>query len=80
MNRAEYDEVVGWVKAPWNTSLLIAFIATGFFHAALGLQVIIEDYIHTRWLKMSAALGAKLLCAALSLAAVVATLRIAFSP
>ncbi len=77
--QASHGEVVRWIRAPWNTLLLIAFIATSFFHAVLGVQVIIEDYVHTRWLKMFAVLVVKLICAALGLAAAGATLRIAFT-
>jgi succinate dehydrogenase / fumarate reductase membrane anchor subunit len=75
---ASHAEVVGWVKAPWNTLLLIAFVGAAFFHAMLGVQVIIEDYVHHVWLKTAGILGIKLLCVSLTLAAVLATLRIAY--
>ncbi|HJU25759.1 MAG TPA: succinate dehydrogenase, hydrophobic membrane anchor protein [Rhodanobacteraceae bacterium] len=38
---------------PWNTLLLILFTATGFWHGQLGLQVILEDYVHTRWIELT---------------------------
>jgi succinate dehydrogenase / fumarate reductase, membrane anchor subunit len=75
---ASYERVVLWVTAPWNTILLLSFIALGFFHALLGIQVVIEDYVHSDWLKVLSILSVKLLTGFLTLAAVFATLRIAF--
>ncbi len=43
---APYDEVVAWVQRPLITTLLLASVVTLFAHAVLGLQVIIEDYVH----------------------------------
>lgn len=36
---------------PLNGTLMLAFIVALFWHAQLGLQVVIEDYVHTRWLE-----------------------------
>ena len=41
------------VAKPLNASLLAAFIIALFLHAQLGLQVVIEDYIHVRWQELS---------------------------
>lgn len=75
----DYPHFIAWVAAPWNTILLIAFLWAGFYHAMLGAQVIIEDYLHSDWVKLSVLLSVKLLLAFLALAAVYATLRIAFT-
>ncbi|HEU4549859.1 MAG TPA: succinate dehydrogenase, hydrophobic membrane anchor protein [Rhizomicrobium sp.] len=32
---------------PWNAILMAAFVVIALYHAALGLQVVIDDYIHT---------------------------------
>lgn len=37
-----------WVGRHFNPMLLILLILAGFYHASLGLQVIIEDYVHGR--------------------------------
>ncbi len=44
-----HSEVVAWVSAPTVTVLLIALSAMLFWHLQLGLQVVIEDYVHTPW-------------------------------
>lgn len=77
--QSDYAHFVAWVAAPWNTILLIAFLLAGFYHAMLGLQVVIEDYVHVDWVKLVALLSVKLLMAFLALASVYATLRIAFT-
>lgn len=74
---ASYATVIAWIAAPWNNILLIAFILATAYHTVLGLQVIIEDYVHTDWLKLGSLLVVKLLIAFLALASTHATLRIA---
>jgi len=75
---ASHEQVIAWVTHPWNTILLLSFIIVGFFHAMLGLQVVIEDYVHSDWLKIFGILSAKLVLGFLALAAGFATLRIVF--
>ena len=75
---ANYEDVVVWVTAPWNTILLLSFIIIVFYHAMLGLQIVIEDYVHTDWLKILGMLSAKMVLAFLALGAAFATLRIVF--
>ncbi len=61
-----HAEVVAWVSAPHVTVLLIALSAMLFWHLQLGMQVVIEDYVHTAWkqialqvlLRLGAGLGA----------------------
>jgi succinate dehydrogenase / fumarate reductase membrane anchor subunit len=43
---AEYDEVRDFVSQPVNAAFLLLFIITMLYHAMLGLQVVIEDYVH----------------------------------
>ena len=42
----EYGVVTGWISGPVNATLLSLFIATLSFHSQLGVQVVIEDYVH----------------------------------
>ncbi|MEW6037304.1 MAG: succinate dehydrogenase, hydrophobic membrane anchor protein [Pseudomonadota bacterium] len=76
---ASHAQLVAWINVPWNTLLLLSFILIVFYHTMLGLQVIIEDYVHLDWLKLAGILGVKLVISFLGLAAVYAILRIVFA-
>ena len=62
---------------PVNATLLLAFIAATFWHAQLGVQVVIEDYIHTRWLEVALQVLVKFAAAIGALLAGLAVIRIA---
>jgi succinate dehydrogenase / fumarate reductase membrane anchor subunit len=58
---------------PWNGALMAAFISFSLYHAALGLQVVIEDYVHTAGTKIFSLLairGALLACWIVSIFAI----------
>lgn len=44
---ADFATVRARVGHPVNATLLIAFLIANFWHARLGLQVVVEDYVHT---------------------------------
>ena len=41
-----YDDIYLWMESPLNGGLMIALIGATYYHIALGLQVILEDYVH----------------------------------
>jgi succinate dehydrogenase / fumarate reductase membrane anchor subunit len=43
--QADYSVVVAWLSQPRVGVCLVLFIGLIFYHGALGLQVVIEDYI-----------------------------------
>ena len=42
----DYATMTGWLSSPIAAAALILLIVSTFWHARLGLQVLIEDYIH----------------------------------
>lgn len=50
---ASHAEVVAWISAPHVTVLLLALSIVLFWHLQLGLQVVIEDYVHTAWTQIA---------------------------
>lgn len=45
---ADYATARDWIAAPWNAMTAILFVGATFHHARLGVQVVIEDYVHHR--------------------------------
>ena len=78
MSDAPYLEFVSWVRQPWVTVLLVLFIGTTLYHSALGLQVVLEDYVSGEFKKIASIIAVKLACAVLAVAAIIAVLKIAF--
>ncbi|GFZ98627.1 succinate dehydrogenase, hydrophobic membrane anchor protein [Dyella caseinilytica] len=74
---ADYATARAAVAKPWNAVLLIAFVITVFWHAVLGLQVVIEDYVHTRWKEIVLLVAIKFIAVLSVLASTLAVLRIA---
>lgn len=68
-----------FLAEPFNATLMLAFVLAAAWHARLGLQVVIEDYIHTPWLEIALQLLVKFAYALAALASVVAIGRIAFT-
>jgi len=74
---ADFATARATVAKPWNALLLILIVVTAFWHAVLGLQVVIEDYVHTRWKEVVLLVAIKFLAVLCALAGVLAVLRIA---
>jgi len=58
---ADYATARAWVAQPVNKVLLIAFVAALLHHGQLGLQVVIEDYVHYEAWKLTLLLAVKAL-------------------
>lgn len=73
---APYRDTVTWLSAPFNTVCIVAWILAVFYHAALGLQVVIEDYVAKEGMKIITVWTVNLSFLFLALAAMLAVLRI----
>ena len=67
-----------WLASPITMVMLILAIAVGFWHAALGVQVVIEDYIHAKGWRIGLDMAVKFIAVALTVASMVALFKIAF--
>jgi len=75
---SDYATFVAWLRTPITSLLMVLLLVGVFYHAALGLQVVIEDYVHSA-LKTVALLTMRFGCYGLAVAGILAILRIAFS-
>lgn len=73
---APHAEVVAWVAAPHVTVLLLALVAVLFWHVQLGLQIVLEDYIHSAWLQVTVQVALRCIAVLGALAGAVAILKI----
>jgi len=75
---ADHAAMLAWVGHPVTAVLLVLLAVTTFHHAQLGVQVVIEDYVHTEWLKLASLIAARGAAIVLGLAVVFSVLKIAF--
>jgi succinate dehydrogenase / fumarate reductase membrane anchor subunit len=74
---ADSDGVRDWVGNPLPAIMLVLLLIATFYHAALGLQVVIEDYIHAELTKLALVVIVRLGCFALAVAGMFAVLSMA---
>jgi succinate dehydrogenase / fumarate reductase membrane anchor subunit len=78
LSGADYDIARAWIGSPLVMVLLILTIVIGLHHGQLGLQVVIEDYIHGDGWKLALIVAVRFVAVIFGLAATVAILRIGF--
>lgn len=54
-----YLDVIRFVGQPLNSILLALFCITASYHSYLGVQVVIEDYVHAHGLKLITLIASK---------------------
>jgi succinate dehydrogenase / fumarate reductase membrane anchor subunit len=74
---SDYAAFVAWLRSPLTAGLMILLLIALFHHTALGLQVVIEDYVHSG-IKFAAVIAVRLGCFALAITGIVAILSVAF--
>ncbi|MBI1300859.1 MAG: succinate dehydrogenase, hydrophobic membrane anchor protein [Alphaproteobacteria bacterium] len=76
---ASYEIFTTWLAEPVNAILMILVVISVLYHAKLGSQVIVEDYISTEWFKMFKLIGQKIFFFAIGVAIIFSILKIAFT-
>lgn len=71
-----YAEYRAWLASPLSASLMILLIVSVFYHARLGVQVVIEDYVHHEGVRIAALAALALVAIALAVVCIVAVLMI----
>lgn len=74
----DYNTVRTVLGAPLPSILMLLFLVTGIYHMKIGMQVVIEDYIHGEHCRQWSLLANSFFSYAIGLACVYAVLRISF--
>jgi succinate dehydrogenase / fumarate reductase membrane anchor subunit len=72
-----YDAVHDWAKRPIPATALALFVVVNIWHARLGLQVVIEDYVHDEANKFASILALNLVTFAAAAFGLICVIRLA---
>ncbi len=76
---ADHAAMTDWVSNPLVSILLVLLAVAVFHHLQLGIQVVLEDYIHTEWLRVSGIMLVKGAAIALAVATILSVVRISLA-
>jgi succinate dehydrogenase / fumarate reductase membrane anchor subunit len=68
-----------WIGEPGTAIGFILLLIATFYHVSLGVQAVIEDYVHSELAKLGLLVTVRLACSGLAVAGIFAVLRMAFA-
>lgn len=74
---ADHATAAAWLARPFNAVLTLILIVALFHHMQLGLQVVIEDYVHARGRKFATLIVVKFIAVILAIGAAFAVVKVA---
>ena len=74
----KHQRLIAWVREPVTGILLTLLVVAVGYHSALGIQVVIEDYVPSKGVRAATLMASTLAHAGLTISAVFAVLKIAF--
>ena len=74
---ADYTTASNTMSSPFNAGMAILLAGTVFYHTLLGLQVVIEDYVHIAALEFMLLLFVRFACLVAFLISAIAALKLA---
>lgn len=74
---ADYAAATALLAHPAHATVVVLFVTVGLWHASLGLQVVLEDYVAHEGARLVAVLAVKMAAAVLAVLAVLSVLKIA---
>lgn len=79
MSGATFAEWQEWFSSPYRVTFMVLLVISSFYHAKLGVQVVIEDYIHHEGQKVASLLALNLVVIGLATACLISILMIALA-
>lgn len=76
LSGADYASLVAWIRVPGVSVFLIVLIIAALYHMQLGLKVIVEDYVHVKWVNLVLIIGVNLLSVVLIVTGILSVLKI----
>jgi succinate dehydrogenase / fumarate reductase, membrane anchor subunit len=76
---ADLDTVRAWIGHPLPAILLVLLLIATFYHMALGLQVVVEDYVAAPLARLGLVVILRLTCFALAVAGIFAAFSMALA-
>lgn len=75
----DYVTFSSWMQRPFSSIMMILALIAVFYHASLGLQVVVEDYVGNKAWRTGGIIAIKLLCVALAVTGIFSVLKIALN-
>ena len=73
---SDYIGYRAWLASPLTATLMILLVVSVFYHARLGVQVVIEDYVHHEGARIASLAAVTLVIFGLAVACIVAVLKV----
>ena len=75
---ADHAAAAVWLRAPTTAVLMLLLIVATFHHMQLGLQVVIEDYVHAEGPKLASLIAVKFAAALSAASCALSALKLAY--
>ena len=73
---ADYQTALNMLAHPVNATVVVLFVAVGLWHASLGLQVVLEDYVANEGVRLIAILAVKMAACVTAILAILSVLKV----
>lgn len=72
----DYDGAMAMMANPFISALMLLLVLVGFYHAAMGLQVVLEDYVASEGKRMASIIFVKMALFALATLTILSILKV----
>ncbi len=79
MSGMDHAAFVSWLQSPSTCVMMLIMLVAVYYHAALGLQVVIEDYVAAKWQRMACLVLIKAILLITGLISVLSVLKLYFA-